>query len=180
MCTCTEIVSGKIISNERGVLMSKYSYDSNSGDYLTPPSLISDLLNELGRDRFDCDVCCSKGNIPASSHFTLDGFYVSGIKLGVVNGLEGGWSPLNWMNPPFNQCAKWIKKAYEEQQNGNTTYSILPVRTETKYWHDYILFNPDVEIRWLKKGLKFLAPDTEEEMGVFKNALAVVIFKGKK
>ena len=53
---------------------------------------------------------------------------------------------------------------------------LIPVRTETKYWHDYILFNNDVTIEWLRKGYKFLNRDNEE-MGVFKNALALVYFE---
>ena len=66
-----------------------------------------------------------------------------------------------------------------EQQLGRTSILLIPVRTETKYWHDYILYNPDVDIYWLRKGYKFLNPETKEEMGVFKNALALVLFKGK-
>ena len=53
---------------------------------------------------------------------------------------------------------------------------LIPVRTETKYWHDYILNNPRVTIEWLRKGYKFLNKDNEE-MGVFKNALALVYFE---
>lgn len=159
--------------------MSKYNFDSKSSDYLTPESIYKPILEELGRDQFDCDVCCSEANIPAIARFTLDGFFVYNRKLGEADGLTGGWSPINWMNPPFRTCSKWVKKAYDEQQKGNTTYSILPVRTETKFWHDYILNNPDVEIRWLRKGIKFLNSNGEE-MGVFKNALAIVVFKGKK
>lgn len=55
---------------------------------------------------------------------------------------------------------------------------LIPVRTETKYWHEYILFNPNVEIEWLRKGYSFLNPDDLKPMGVFKNALALVYFKG--
>lgn len=158
--------------------MSKYSFESSRSDYLTPKSIYEPILKELGRNDFDCDVCCSDTNIPAIARFTPEGFYVYDRKIGEANGLTGGWSPINWMNPPFRECAKWVKKAYEEQQRGNTTYSILPVRTETKFWHDYILNNPDVEIRWLRKGVKFLNSDGHE-MGVFKNALAIVVFKGR-
>lgn len=164
--------------------MSKYNFESKSGDYLTPECVYKPLLNEIGREQFDCDVCCSDTNVPAIARFTPDGFYVYDRKLGDANGLTGGWSPINWMNPPFRECAKWVKKASEEQQKGNTTYSILPVRTETKFWADYILDEkggtnrPDVEVRFLRKGLKFLSPEGKE-MGVFKNPLAIVIFKGK-
>ena len=62
---------------------------------------------------------------------------------------------------------------------GNTTVMLLPVRTETKYWHDYILWDERVKIYWLKKGYQFINPDNNEPCGVFKNALALVIFSSK-
>lgn len=98
--------------------------------------------------------------------------YIDGKK----DGLTRPWEILNWCNPPFNQCDKWVKKAYLEQKKGNETVMLIPVRTETKYWHDYILFNKNVEIHWLKKGYAFIDPDTNKLMGVFKNALALVFF----
>lgn len=155
----------------------KYNYSSSRGDYLTPSVFVESILSELGRERFDCDVCCSMRNIPAVACYMLDGYYVEGIKVGELDGLRGEWSPLNWLNPPFSECRKWIEKAVMEQRRGNTTVALLPVRTETDYWHKYILNNEDVDINWLRKGLRFLSP-SGEEMGVFKNALAVVVFNG--
>lgn len=35
-----------------------------------------------------------------------------------------------------------------------------------------------VNVCFLRKGLRFLDPDTHEPMGVFKNALCLVLFKG--
>lgn len=147
----------------------KYNYEKNRSDYLSPPELVKMALEDFNRDCFDCDVCCSKENIPAIHHY-IDG---------KINGLKEFWYKFNWCNPPFDTCAKWIKKAYEEQQIGKTTVMLIPVRTETKYWHDYILFNPDVKIKWLRKGYRFLDPETKKPMGVFKNALALVYFYGK-
>ena len=56
---------------------------------------------------------------------------------------------------------------------------LIPARTETAYWHEYILFNDKVQIEWLRKGYKFINR-AGEEMGVFKNALAIVYFEGVK
>lgn len=53
---------------------------------------------------------------------------------------------------------------------------LIPARTETAYFHKYILNQPNVEIEFLKKGYKFLNSNNEE-MGIFKNALALVYFK---
>lgn len=155
--------------------MPKYSYEKNENTYLTPPVLIQRGLQILAllkgkatADKFDCDVCCSNENVPALQYF----------KNGSKDELKESWTEYNWCNPPFDQCKQWVQKAYGEQQKGNTTIMLIPVRTETAYWFDYILYNPDVTIHWLRKGYRFLHPETKQEMGIFKNALALVVFKG--
>lgn len=147
----------------------KYNYTKNKNDYLSPVELVNKALLDFNRDFFDLDVCCSKENIPAIH------YYIDGQK----DGLSELWRKFNWCNPPFDECKKWIKKAYEEQQRGNTTVMLIPVRTETTYWHDYILYNPKVKINWLKKGYRFTNAETMEQMGIFKNALALVYFIGE-
>jgi site-specific DNA-methyltransferase (adenine-specific) len=146
--------------------MSKYNFEQKRNDYMSPPELVKKALAVKNRQEFDLDVCCSDFNIPAIHYYTD----------GDCDGLKMRWKKLNWCNPPFDQCAKWIKKAYEEQQEGNETVILIPVRTETKDWHEYILFNPKVEIQWLRKGYSFINPDDKKSMGVFKKALALVYF----
>lgn len=146
--------------------MSKYNFEQKRNDYMSPPELVNMALEEKSRAFFDLDVCCSEFNIPAIHYYTD----------GDCDGLKMPWKNLNWCNPPFDTCAKWIKKAFEEQQLGNETVMLIPVRTETKYWHEYILFNPKVKIQWLRKGYSFINPDDKKPMGVFKNALALVYF----
>lgn len=156
----------------------KYNFESERCDYLTPPALVQRILGKINQSQFYIDACCTLHNIPAMKHFTE----------GTVDGLKESWqyrvlyeNYCDWVyfNPPYSECAKWVKKAFEEQQRGNRSVALIPVRTETDYWHKYILFNKDVEIDWLKKGWKFLHPETGEEMGVFKNALAIVYFNRK-
>ena len=149
--------------------MSKYNFEQLRDDYLSPPELVNKALMHKNRALFDLDVCCSQENIPAKHY----------IKYGEKDGLKGKWEKLNWCNPPYKYCRLWIKKAYEEQQNGNETVMLIPVRTETKYWHDYILHNPNVFIDWLRKGPMFINPDTNIPVGVYKNALALVYFNKK-
>lgn len=147
-------------------MISKYNYSYNENDYKTPPILYNKALARFNLDKFELDTCCSGKNIPAEKYC---------IK-GETNGLDVLWEEFNWCNPPFNECKKWIEKAYREQQRGCHTAMLIPVRTETAYWHNYILNNPNVTIEWLRKGYKFLNKDNEE-MGVFKNALALVYFE---
>lgn len=148
--------------------MSKYNFESVRADYLTPPALVQLSLNYFGLTEFDLDTCCCQKNIPAKCHYVY----------GENDGLAEDWKRFNWCNPPYKQMQKWVKKAYDEQQKGNSTAMLIPVRTETKYFHEYILYNNDVDIHWLRKGFEFIHPETHEPMGVFKNALALVYFKG--
>ena len=155
----------------------KYNYTTLENSYLTPPDLIQKALQILALEKglatvtkFDCDVCCSEQNIPASCYF------VNGLK----DGLRENWKEWNWCNPPYDQCIQWVKKAYAEQLKGHNTIMLIPVRTETAYWHNYILYNENIKIYWLRKGAKFIDPLTKKSMGTFKNALALVVFRGVK
>ena len=148
----------------------KYNYTRSKNDYMTPVELLNRALNTKQKEFFDLDVCCTRENVPAVHYY----------KSGEIDGLKEPWKKLNWCNPPFDECAKWIKKAYLEQQEGKETVMLIPVRTEAKYWHEYILYNPKVKIEWLRKGYSFINPETNQPMGIFKNALALVYFNNKK
>lgn len=165
----------------------KYNYTSRRDDYLTPPSFIQKVLQEENLTRFECDVCSSLYNVQASVYGRKDGFF---FKRGRIvhkvqdkDSLNGDWYSTNWCNPPFKECRKFVKKATIEQSKGKTTYMLIPARPETKFWHDYILKDgkatrEGVEVTFLKKGLRFINPDTKEEMGVYKNPLAYIVFRG--
>lgn len=143
----------------------KYNFDSNANDYKTPPILYKMALYYWSIDKFDLDTCCSDENIPAFKYY----------KYGEHDGLTEEWEEFNWCNPPYNECEKWVKKAYEERKKFKLTAMLIPARTETAYWHKYILNNDECDVHFLRKGYKFLNADNEE-MGVFKNALALVYF----
>ena len=58
-------------------------------------------------------------------------------------------------NPPYGRAlGKWVAKAYHEHiRNGGTIVLLIPARTDTSYFHDYILGK--AEIRFLRGRLKF-------------------------
>lgn len=58
-------------------------------------------------------------------------------------------------NPPYGKViGNWVKKAHEEAQKPHTTVVMLiPARTDTKYFHDYIYAKH--EIRFIRGRLKF-------------------------
>ena len=54
----------------------------------------------------------------------------------------------------FKDLKIWVKKAYEESLKDKICVMLLPVRTDTKIFHDVILPYAD-QIRFIKGRLKF-------------------------
>jgi hypothetical protein len=74
--------------------------------------------------------------------------------------------------PPYGrEIGKWIKKGWEQWKQGKTIVFLIPSRTDTAYWHDYIM-QAD-EIRFLRGRLHF---DGVKNSAPFPSC--VVVFKG--
>ena len=57
-------------------------------------------------------------------------------------------------NPPYSKIAQWVRKAFYEGQKDNTVVVLLiPARTDTRWFHNYILHRS--EVRLLKGRLHF-------------------------
>lgn len=101
-----------------------------------------DLFDELDAEfHFDLDVCALPDNAKCKRYYTPE-----------MDGLSQKWGGgCCWCNPPYGrQIGKWVRKAAE---SGITVVMLLPARTDTKWFHDYILGK--AEIRFLKGRLKF-------------------------
>ena len=75
------------------------------------------------------------------------------------------------MNPPYGrQIGRWVQKAYESATKGATVCCLVPARTDTRWWHRYVMRAE--EVRLLRGRLKF---------GAAKNAApfpsAIVVFR---
>ena len=58
------------------------------------------------------------------------------------------------MNPPYGrEIGQWVQKAYESAQAGATVVCLLPARTDTQWWHRYVL--KASEVRFIAGRLKF-------------------------
>ena len=56
------------------------------------------------------------------------------------NGLNEEWGKSTFVNPPYGrEIGLWVKKAYDEWRKGKTIVMLMPVRTDTNYFHNYIL-----------------------------------------
>ena len=116
-------------------------FTSNTPEWATPRTLFNELSDEFGG--FRLDVCATPKNAKCSRFYSLR-----------EDGLKMPWSKRNWMNPPYGRTiAHWIKRAHEESSRGNQTVALLPARTDTGWFQDYIYKRH--EIRFLRGRLKF-------------------------
>ena len=123
---------------------------SLSPHWATPKGLYEKLNSEFSFDFDPCPLC----NI---SNF---------------DGLTCKWGSSNFINPPYGRdICKWIARAVDVAQGGATCVLLIPSRTDTKWWHDYIM-KAD-EIRFIKGRLKF---GDSKNSAPFPSAIA--IFKG--
>lgn len=135
-------------------------FSSKSLEWATPQHFFDQLEGRFGK--FTLDPCANASNYKVKQHFTDE-----------HNGLEQDWAGHNvFMNPPYGRQIKhWIKKAYEEGQKENTTVvALIPSRTDTRYWHDYVMKSE--AIYFVKGRLKF---GNGENSAPFPSA--VVVFK---
>ena len=118
--------------------MNKILFSSNKEDWETP----QDLFNELNKEfNFTVDVASSKENHKCNRYYTEKD-----------NGLKQNWdNEIVWCNPPYGRkIGDWVKKASESK---TTVVMLLPARTDTKWFHEYI-YNK-AEVRFIKGRLKF-------------------------
>lgn len=118
-------------------------YSSARHDWRTPRGIFDDLHREF---RFTLDAAASDDNALLPTYFTEDD-----------NGLWQDWSPgPAFCNPPYSHVSEWVKKAAMEQQRGVTSVLLIPSRTDTAWFHDWVLPHAE-EIRFLRGRINFEA-----------------------
>ena len=124
--------------------------------YATPRELYIELDNEF---HFDDDPCPFDDNIYA---------------LYPDDGLARAWGNSVFLNPPYGkEITKWMARAYDEAKAGKTVVCLVASRTDTRWWHDYVM-KAD-EIRFCRGRLKF---DNSPHNAPFPSA--IIIFKGSR
>lgn len=117
-------------------------FSSKTDLWSTPWDFFEKLNDEF---HFTLDPCSTHENAKCYKHFTIE-----------EDGLLQDWgNEVVFCNPPYGRQIKdWVKKAYDESQKDNTTVVMLiPARTDTIYFHEYIYHK--AEIRFIKGRLKF-------------------------
>ena len=138
-------------------------WSKQSDEWSTPDDLFQELDAEF---HFTLDPCSTDENYKCKKHYTMED-----------DGLKEYWSDeVVFCNPPYSKVRDWVAHAwYSHFYFGTTIVMLLPVRTDTKWFHDFVYENPDVEIRFIRGRLKF---------GYCKNPAPfpsmLVIFKGEQ
>lgn len=118
-------------------------FSSQTTHWSTPIELFQSIHSKIN---FTVDVCADTTNYKLKHYYTEK-----------VDGLAQDWSKdVCWCNPPYGKTIKdWIEKAYNEAKKGSKIVMLLPARTDTKWFHDYIYRNELAEIVFIKGRLKF-------------------------
>lgn len=110
-------------------------FSSARMDWQTPKAVYDALDEEFGFTHDPCPV-------------------VSEDEFWRVDGLASDWGDVNFCNPPYGtEIGKWVKKAWQEWKAGRTCVLLIPSRTDTAWWHDYVM--EATEIRFIRGRLKF-------------------------
>ena len=132
-------------------------FSTGKDDWATPPEVFDPLHDEF---EFTLDAAAHKDN--AKCCF----FYGPGSRL-TDNALSLDWpsSDRIWCNPPYSRGAQrnFIRKAMQCGARGGCVVMLLPARTDTRAFHDWIWDldkhkpRPWVrEVRFLKGRIKFV------------------------
>ena len=116
-------------------------FSSAKEEWETPQDLFDKLDAEF---HFTIDVAALPCNAKCKRFYTPE-----------TDGLKQDWTgEVVWCNPPYGKKAvDFVRKAY--QQMDTKTVMLLPARTDTKWFHDYIYHNSCAQIIFIKGRLKF-------------------------
>lgn len=134
-------------------------FSSKSDNWATPQWLFDQLHAEFD---FTLDVCADAQNAKCHSFFSQE-----------QDGLSQVWNGRVWCNPPYGRViGNWVKKCAEYAQGGGLAVMLLPARTDTRWFHEYIYGK--AEIRFLRGRLRF---GNATENAPFPSM--IVIFRGE-
>ena len=118
-------------------------FASSKHDWQTPDSIFLPLHEEFG---FTIDVAAVPMNAKIPRFWTPED-----------DALRQNWEGERvWCNPPYGkeQCG-FIEKAAEKK--ADISVLLLPARTDTAVWHDYIF--PLAEVRFLRGRIRFVGAE---------------------
>lgn len=121
-------------------MITKGMMSSNSQEWATPQEFYDKLNEEFS---FTLDPCSTHENAKCKKHYTRE-----------ENGLSKSWGgEVVFCNPPYGrELPKWVRKCHEESKHA-VVVMLIPARTDTSYFHDYIYGK--AEVRFIRGRLRF-------------------------
>tara|TARA_R100001163_G_scaffold65717_1_gene64228 strand:+ start:2120 stop:2554 length:435 start_codon:yes stop_codon:yes gene_type:complete len=116
-------------------------FSSKTDLWETPVDFFTELDKEF---QFTLDVCANEENAKCLNYYDIND-----------DGLSKNWIGNIWCNPPYGRdILNWVKKASEEIEKDycNKIVMLVPSRTDTNWWHKYVI---NEEVRFIKGRLKF-------------------------
>ena len=126
--------------------MNKALLSSKNMCWCTPQDFFDRLNAEFG---FVLDPAATDKTAKCSLYYTPE-----------TDGLSQSWDRGGavFCNPPYGrEIGKWVQKAFEEARGGYPIVLLIPARTDTAYFHDYIYGK--AEIRFVRGRLRFTDDD---------------------
>ena len=134
-------------------------FESATVEWSTPDDIFKPLDEEFA---FTLDVAASKENTKCIEFLSSES-----------DGLTTPWNGVCWCNPPYGRdLSKWVRKAVWETWNGVSTVMLIPVRSNTIWWHELCI--PFGEIRFVKGRPRFGGASEGLPW-----PLAVIVFRGR-
>jgi len=119
--------------------MAGYMQTWKSTEWETPQELFNELDKEF---HFNLDPCASIDNYKCLEYYTKED-----------NGLNKEWRGSVFINPPFDEVDRWVEKAFYQLKNCDVIVMLLPARTDTRWFHNFIYGK--FEVRFLKGRVKY-------------------------
>lgn len=115
-------------------------FSSKSNEWATPQYFFDEVNAKY---HFTLDTCATSENAKCVNYFTPE-----------QDGLKQDWgNNIVWCNPPYGrEIGKWVKKSYDAAMNGALVVMLIPARTDTKYFHEYVIKG---SVKFIKGRLKF-------------------------
>ena len=104
-----------------------------------------DFFDQLDKEfHFTLDPCADETNHKCERYFTKE-----------QDGLKQSWiRETVFCNPPYGKAVSaWVEKAHRESERGATVVMLIPARTDTRYFHEFIYKKH--EIRFIKGRLRY-------------------------
>ena len=155
---------------------------TGSGEWQTPRRVFQKLDDEF---HFRLDAAATAANALCEYFYTAeDSAFDHDWAAELIDGIPGKLTGLSvpasnavFLNPPYQLCKEFMKKALEESRKGITVVCLVAARMDTQWWHRYAM-EAD-EIRILEGRVQFTHPDKPQaNSSTFPSA--VVIFRNHR